>query len=367
MDAGNIPASTTNVFLTATNQSGAVSTHLGASTTINSLNINSSAASNTVTDDGSTLTINALADGNGNAAGNGITAAAGSGPAAINTPVVLGGSGVSQTWTNASSNALTINGNVTGTSGTQTLTIANSGTGSTTLNGVISNSATGSVALTINSAGTGATVFAGASTYTGTTTVTAGTLQFGDGTSGHDGVNIGSTQIVNNGSVIFNRAADSSYGGVISGSGSLTVAGNSTLTLTGVQHIHRRDHDQHRHFAIGRWHYRHFGTLASPTIVDNAALAFNTNGTAAYNGVISGGGTVTILGTGVQVFTGANIYTSDTNILSGATLRLGDGNAGHDGTVASANIIDNGTLGLTRSGTSTYGWRDQWFWQNQFE
>src|SRR5207249_2294163 len=77
--------------------------------------------------------------------------------------------------------------------------------------------------------GTGTLTLSGDNTYTGLTTVSAGTLQVDSG--GTTGSIVGN--VVNNGTLIFNRSTDLSFGGIISGSGSLTKSGSSTLTLSG--------------------------------------------------------------------------------------------------------------------------------------
>ncbi|NLG16032.1 MAG: hypothetical protein GX556_01735 [Fibrobacter sp.] len=69
----------------------------------------------------------------------------------------------------------------------------------------------------------------GDNTASGTTTVSAGTLKLGNNTStGCVGGNIS-----NSGAVIFSRSNDHTYGGEISGTGSITKLQNSVLTLTG--------------------------------------------------------------------------------------------------------------------------------------
>ena len=79
--------------------------------------------------------------------------------------------------------------------------------------------------------GTGTQTLTGANTYTGTTTITAGTLQLGNGTTGNDGTIANSLSIVDNANLTYNRFGSTSYGGVISGTGTVTssVAGHADL------------------------------------------------------------------------------------------------------------------------------------------
>ena len=90
-----------------------------------------------------------------------------------------------------------------------------------------SGSLTGNGSLT--KSGTGTLVLSGNNTYTGGTTLAAGTLQIGNG--GTSGSLAG--DVVNQGSLIFNRTDASALAGSISGTGSLTKNGAGTLTLSG--------------------------------------------------------------------------------------------------------------------------------------
>ena len=179
-----LPGSNTNVTFTA-NSASNLSTTLDGSYTINSLNFSGTGTSNTAgttiaSGSGGTLTINAAAL-NGNAAGNGITVAAGSGPNTISANVTLGGS---QTWTNNSANTLLVSGNVS--NGANTLTLA--GTGNTTISGAIGSGVGG---LVTNSTGT--VTLSGTSTYGGGTRANGGTLTISGSV-----VNTGSFVSVNN-------------------------------------------------------------------------------------------------------------------------------------------------------------------------
>jgi fibronectin-binding autotransporter adhesin len=75
----------------------------------------------------------------------------------------------------------------------------------------------------------GTVTLSGANTYSGGTTISAGTLQIGNG--GTTGSIVGG--VADNGTLAFDRSDNVNFGGVISGTGSLTQLGAGTLTLTG--------------------------------------------------------------------------------------------------------------------------------------
>src|SRR5262249_36473471 len=87
-----------------------------------------------------------------------------------------------------------------------------------------------------------------ANTYTGGTTISAGTLQLGNGgTTGSV-----TTSIVDNARLVFNRSDNVTYGGVISGSGSVIKGGGGVLTLTANN------------------------TYTGPTVIEGGVLAINS-------------------------------------------------------------------------------------------
>jgi autotransporter-associated beta strand protein len=75
----------------------------------------------------------------------------------------------------------------------------------------------------------GALVLAGANTYTGGTTIAGGTLQIGNG--GTTGSIV--SNVIDNTALIFDRNNALTFGGIISGPGTVTQVGSGTLTLTG--------------------------------------------------------------------------------------------------------------------------------------
>ena len=74
--------------------------------------------------------------------------------------------------------------------------------------------------------GAGTLILTGANAYSGGTVINAGTLQ---------GNNVSlQVNIQNNANLIFDQTFDGTYAGVLSGTGILTKAGNSLLTLSAV-------------------------------------------------------------------------------------------------------------------------------------
>ena len=227
-----LPSSGTNVFFTANSASNFTQTTLDGNVTINSLNFTgtgtSNAAGTTIASGAAgpfALTINGSA-ANGNAAGNGISVASGSGPIAITSNVVLGGS---QTWTNNSTSALTVSGNISDGGSAYALTVA----------------------------GAGQLVLTGTNTYSGGTTIAGGVLTFSSGSlgSGAIAMNGGTLQwatgntlditsagrsITFGGTAVFDTNGNNvTLAGPIGGTAAfgLTKNGNGTLYLQGTNNF----------------------------------------------------------------------------------------------------------------------------------
>jgi fibronectin-binding autotransporter adhesin len=218
----------------------------------------------------------------------------------------------------------------------------------------------------ITKAGTGTLTLTGNNTYSGATTVSAGTLQIGNGgTSG----SLGTGNVTNNSALIFNRSDDSSYAGVISGTGSLTKQGAGKLTLTNNNTYSGTTTISAGTLEVGGTN----GTFGSGNLVNNGAFIYNrTSGGLTYAGNISGTGSLTKQGTTVLSLTGNNTYSGGTTVSTGqlrvttsslpgdvtnnATLQF---NQNTNGTFAgvisgSGTLSKTGTGSVTLSGNNTY-------------
>ena len=136
------------------------------------------------------------------------------------------------------------------------------------------------------------------------------------------------------------------FGGVISGTGSLTQLGTGTTILTGAN-----TYTGGTTISAGTLQLGNGGTTGSIAgdVSDNSALAFDRSDIITFGGVISGSGALMQLGTG-QRSDGANTYSGGTTISAG-TLQLGNG----DRRLIAGNVTDNSALAFDRSDTVTFG------------
>ena len=148
----------------------------------------------------------------------------------------------------------------------------------------------------------GGLTLTGNDTYTGNTTISGGTLQIG-GSS----VALASPTIVNNGALVFNNSNSMNYGGVIIGSGGLTMNGTGQVLLSNAS------------------------TYTGGTTVNSGTLAINytsNNSRGAIVGVlnINPGATVNLANGDVLGYTVAGTYVTAVNI-NGGVLTTGNNQA----------------------------------------
>lgn len=221
----------------------------------------------------------------------------------------------------------------------------------------------------VTQAGTGTTILTGANTYTGGTTISAGTLQLGNG--GTSGSIVGN--VVNNGTLAFNRSGTVGFAGQISGSGAVHQTGPGVLALSGVNSYAggtvidgggtlQITADANLGAAAGSITFDD-GTLQvrGPVVSDrdiildgNGTINIDTSlnaGTSWTNaGDITGSGSLTKIGLGRLILTGNATHSGGTTV-SQNILQIGDG--GTSGSIA-GDIFNNNTVAFNRSDSYTY-------------
>ena len=201
---------------------------------------------------------------------------------------------------------------------------------------------------TIEVAGTGLVTFTDStatSFYSGGLIVDSGaSLQLGDGDVVPDVVG----NAVDNGHLILKLNGTAQYDGILSGSGTLELAGPAKIvatadnTLSGAATI-----DAGATLQLGKGGA---GGSVAGAIVDNGVLIFNHAASFTLPGAISGTGTLEVAGTGTAILTGDGPLSGRTTIDTGASLQLGNGGA--TGSLG-GDIADDGRLVINHSGSFT--------------
>ena len=220
-------------------------------------------------------------------------------------------------------------------------------TGALTLNHAgnttVGNAISGAGSLT--KAGAGMLTLTGNNAYSGTTTIGTGTLQIGNG--GTTGT-LGTGNVIDNGTLAFNRSDAMTVSNAISGSGDLVQAGAGATTLTGNNTYAGTTTINAGTLQVGAGGTT--GTLGTGNVVDNGTLTFNRSDALTVSNVISGSGDLVKTGAGATTLTGNNTYAGTTTIDAG-TLQVGAG--GTTGTLGTGDVVDNGTLTFNRSNALT--------------
>lgn len=215
-------------------------------------------------------------------------------------------------------------------------------TGSVTYGGVISGSGS------VTTSGAGTWILTGNNAWTGGTTLGAGVLQLGAG--GTSGSITG--DVVNNASLVVNRADDVTLAGTISGTGSLTQnsSATGTTTLTGNNTYTGATTVQQGTLQLGNGGTSGaLNATSAVTLNSGTTLAFNRSNALGVGNTIAGDGSVVQTGSGTTVMSAANSYTGGTTVASGV---LNASNASALGTGAAT--VDSGATLLLSFSNGTF-------------
>jgi fibronectin-binding autotransporter adhesin len=329
----------------------------GSSTLTLAGGVNSYSGATTIA--GGTLTVSALADG-GSASDIGAASSSAAnlvlsggtlqyfgGGASINRLFTLGtGNG---TIDSSGGDALVFNNSgvvALSGSGPRTLTLNGSSPSDNTIAGLIGDNGG---ATSLAKSGSGKWVLTGNNTNSGTVTIAAGTLQVGAG--GPSGA-IGSGNVVDNGSLIFNTSG-SVTNGTVTGTGSLTVDGGGTVVLPGDNTYSGGTTINNGTLQVGNGGVTGKLNGTSP-IFNDGTLIFNTTASvtiAGFGANITGSGNLIKRGASLLQIYGNNTYSGWTEIGPGSSVLVCFGNQGQ---FASSVVTNNGSLIMDRQDNNTF-------------
>ncbi len=195
----------------------------------------------------------------------------------------------------------------------------------------------------------GTVIITNSNTYTGTTTIgTGNTLRLGDGTT--DGSIASTTDIINNGTLVYNRIGTAfTYSGIISGSGALLKEGIGTQLLGAANTYSGGTTINGGDFQISNGNAFGTGTL---NLTAGSITARLTSRIVPNPVTVSGNFTLNTL------TAGGNVLTLSGNVdLTGATRTISVANTGGSaitGVVSNGGLTKAGTATLTLTGINTY-------------
>jgi autotransporter-associated beta strand protein len=171
--------------------------------------------------------------------------------------------------------------------------------------------------------------------FNGATTIGQGVVQLGNGAASGT---LGTSVILDNSQLVLQEPGNGTLGNAVSGTGTLIQTGTGILTLTGANSYSGGTIINGGSVQIGSG-----GTIGNGNVTDNTALTFNNNSPSnIVTGIVSGAGTLTILGGGTVSLTGNNTYSGGTFVNSGTL--LANNTTGSGTGSGSVTVYNGGTL-----------------------
>jgi fibronectin-binding autotransporter adhesin len=204
--------------------------------------------------------------------------------------------------------------------GNTTISVSNNGIPQTISGSITDDNVDGNPGA-ITKSGAGTLYLTGANTYVGGTTISAGTLQIGTGAAA--GSIAGN--VTDNAALVFDRPDTISFGGVISGSGSVTQSGSGTLMLTQANSYSGGTNASSGTIDV----VGHALPAGAISINSGATLIYDTSNVAALlsqvGTTITGAGTLQIIGNGALAFGGASGGAVNVSLSPGALVDVEGG------------------------------------------
>jgi len=234
--------------------------------------------------------------------------------------------------------------------GSGTLTVQNGGLvvrGSDAQGVRVANNSDSTGILNLNSGGTVEALNISEGFGTGTVHFNGGRFRATATSTTFQGFEAGDIQLLANGAFFDTQAFALATSAILQGMGGVTKEGSGTLILSGAN-----TYSGGTTISAGTLQIGDGGTtgLIGGNVTNNANLSFNRSNNLAFDGDISGSGSLTKLGAGVLTLTGANTYSGGTTISAG-TLQIGG--AGTAGSIT-GNVTNNAALRFNRSDDLTY-------------
>jgi fibronectin-binding autotransporter adhesin len=214
---------------------------------------------------------------------------------------------------------------------------------------------------TFTKAGAGTLTLTGENNFAGGATVSAGTVRIGAGGS-VGGIGNSNVSVASGASLEFNRSGNVTYGGALTGDGSLVKSGAGTLILLGSSSLAGNSTVTGGTLQIGDV-VEIINDTTTGAFAGNVDLAAGTglvifrHENYTHAGAITGDGALTVKGyngPGVVTLSGNNSHTGGTTV-EGRTLVLGS--AGALGSTGAISLTNGGTLRHTAANTTDYSGR----------